>query len=326
MSSDSQNVNDNQEIDLSQISKKIGSFFENISTMIFKGILFIKKNIIVLGILFVLGAVLGFYIDKTSKSYMSEVIVTPNFGSNSYLYSKIDLLNSKISEGDTVFLKTNGFTNVKKIHKIEIKPILDIYEYIKGNAQSFELIKLMAEDGDLNKIIEDKLTSKNYPFHQLQIATSVKFENESLVKPLLKFLNTTDYYSKLKKEYVNNVNIKLSQNDSIIKQIDGFLDNFKKTTNNGLKSSNLIYYNDNMQLNDIIKTKDALISEQGALRLEIVNYENIIKDISVVNNIENNKGLNNKMKLILPFLFLFLFFAFSILKSFYKTQLAKSKL
>ena len=49
--------NQDQEIDLSLLTKKIGNFFESISASIFIGILFIKKNIIKFGVLFILGAV-----------------------------------------------------------------------------------------------------------------------------------------------------------------------------------------------------------------------------------------------------------------------------
>jgi hypothetical protein len=81
-----------------------------------------------------------------------------------------------------------------------------------------------------------------------------------------------------------------------------------------------------MQLNEIIKTKEALIAEQGVHRLEIVNFDKIIKEISIVTNVKNTKGTNNKMKLILPVLFLFFFFSFTVFRSFYRRQLAKSKL
>ena len=47
---------DNQDIDLSEISKKIGGFFENISTAIFRGFLFFRRNILWVGILFIIGA------------------------------------------------------------------------------------------------------------------------------------------------------------------------------------------------------------------------------------------------------------------------------
>jgi len=323
MSSESQNNTDNQEIDLSQISKKIGGFFESISSAIFHGILFLKRNIVLIGIIFLVGAALGYYLDKTSKTYEHEIIVTPNFGSNDYLYSKINLLNSKIEERDTLFLKKIGIKDTKKINKIEIKPIIDIYKFIDSKPENFELIKLMAEDGEMKKIVEEKLTSKNYPFHELQISTSKIVTDESLVKPLMNYLNKSDYYSRLRTEYINNVKIKMAQNDSIIKQIDGFLDNFKRTTNNGLKSSNLVYYNDNMQLNDIIKTKDGLISEQGVHRLEMVNFEKTIKEVSVVTNIKNVKNINGKLKLVLPILFLFLFVALNMFSRFYRKQMSK---
>lgn len=322
MSTASQN-NDNQEIDLSQISKKIGNFFEGVSTSLFGIVLFIKRNIIVIGVLFVLGVGLGIYLDSNNKSYNHEIIVTPNFGSNDYLYSKINLLNSKIKERDTAFLVNLGFKDVDKISVVEIKPIIDVYKFINNNTANFELIKLMAEDGDLNKIMEDKLTSKNYPFHQIQAVTSKKITDDTFTKPLLKFLNTSDYYTRLRKEYINNVSIKMKENDSVIKQIDGFLNDFKKQTTNGSRSNNLVYYNENSQLNDIIKTKDGLINEQGALRLEIVDYEKIIKDISIVTNIKDTKSINGKLKLVLPILFIFLFFFFSILKAYYRKEMNK---
>lgn len=325
MSSNPQVNNDNQEIDLSQISKKVGEFFENCATSVFNGILFLKRNLIALAILFILGAGIGYYLDKTGKSYDSEIIVTPNFSSSDYLYSKINLLNSKITEGDTVYLKKLGFKETQKIAVIEVEPIIDIYKFINNNEQNFELIKLMAEDGDITKIAKDKLTSKNYPFHLLKISTSKKLANDAFVEPLLNYLNSSEYFQKVRKEYLNNIKIKNQQNDSIIKQIDDYLGNFKKS--NGVSKSNgLVNISDNTQLNDIIKTKEALISEQGTHRMELLNYDRVVKEISISTNIKNNSGLNNKMKLVLPFLFVFLFVTFSIFKSFYKKQLAKSKL
>ena len=326
MSSESQNNNDNQEIDLSQISKKIGGFFEGISNKFFRGILFIKRNIIVVGTLFVLGAGLGFYLDKTEKSYDNQIIVTPNFTSTDYLYSKIDLINSKISEGDTLFLKNIvGIKDTKHFHTIKIEPITDIYKFIGSNPVNFEFVKLLAEDGDLKKIVDDKLTSRNYIYHNISFSTSKPTTENQTVKPILDYLNNSDYYKIIQKEYLNNVKIKMKENDSIIAQIDGVLNSFSKTVNGTQKSDKLVYYNENTQLNEVIKTKNELIAEQGSHRLELVGIDKIIKESSSTINIRNTKGTNGKMKLVLPILFCFLFFFFSFLISFYKKQLAKSK-
>lgn len=116
-----------QEIDLGQVFKKIGNFFKSLIDKLFDVILFIKKNIIILAILFIIGAAIGFYLDKTNKRYNNEVIVAPNFSSVDYLYSKIELLEAKRKENDTVFFKELGFKNVKELGLIKIEPVLDVF-------------------------------------------------------------------------------------------------------------------------------------------------------------------------------------------------------
>lgn len=325
MSTNSQN-NDNQEIDLSQVSKKIGDFFEGIATNIFKVILFFKRNIIWVSILFILGAGLGFYMDKNTKVYDHQIIVQPNFGSIDYLYAKIELINSKIADNDTVFLKeVVGIKDSKKFKKIEITPITDVYKFIENKSQNFELLKLMAEDGDLKKILNENMTSKNYPYHLINFRTSNETNYEKTVNPILNYLNTSEYYSLIQKEFVNNIKIKMVENDSIINQINGFLNSFSNTVNGSQKSDKLVYYNENSQLNDVIKTKEELVGAQGYHRIELVNLDKIVKSNGEVINIKNTKSVNGKLKLVLPILFIFLFVIVGLLKSFYKKQMAKQK-
>lgn len=327
MSTASQNNADNQEIDLSQISKKIGNFFENISTSIFKAIVFVKKNIKVIGILFFIGVGLGLYIDISNKTYSNQLIVSPNYESNDYLYSKINLINSKIRENDTVFLKeVVGFKDPWKIRKINIQPINDVYKFIDNKPSNFELIKLMAEDGDLAKIIENNVTSKNYPNHIIIYTTIGITTNEQTVNPILKYLNNTDYYKSIQKENLNNINLKIKENDSIIKQIDGVLNSFSRAVNGSQRNNKLIYYNENTQLNDVIKTKNELILEQGYHRIELVNLDKIIKDNSVIINNKTEDSLFEKAAFILPLFFIVIFVLIRYFNVFYKKQLAKSKL
>ena len=317
---------DNQEIDLSKISKKIGGFFENISTSIFKGFLFFKRNILWVGILVALGVGIGLYLDKTTKVYDNEIIVSPNFGSVDYLYAKIDLISSKINDNDTLFLKNViGIKEPKKLKKIAVQPITDVYKFIDNKVQNFELIKLMAEDGDIKKIVNESITSKNYPYHLISYTTDKETSDEKTVQPLLKYLNKSDYYALIQKEYVNNIKVKMTANDTIISQINGLLNAFSSNTNGSQKSDKLVYYNENSQLNEVIKTKDALVNEQGLHRIELVNLDKIVKDNSATLNIKNTKIVNGKMKIFLPLLFLFLFVMAGYLNTFYKNQMAKLK-
>ncbi|MFV8269041.1 hypothetical protein ACNQGP_03780 [Flavobacterium sp. GT2N3] len=317
---------EDQEIDLTQISKKIIKLFERINTFLFRCIQFFVKNAIVIVVLLVLGVGLGYYLDATKKTYDHQIIVSPNFGSADYLYSKIDLIESKIQEGDTFFLKNVlGIKKPKEIIKIEIKPISDVYKFIENKTENFELIKLMAEGGDIKNILEDNLTSKNYTLHTIRFKTKKQTDTTETVQPILNYLNNTEYYKKVQKEAVNNIQIKMIQNDTIISQINGVLNGFSDRVNGSQKSDKLVYYNENTQLNDVIKTKETLIIEQGTHRVELVGLDKIIKDNSATLNIENTNSVNGKLKMILPVLFLLLFILIYLFSGFYKNQLQKSK-
>ncbi|HEX8563962.1 MAG TPA: hypothetical protein VF676_13375 [Flavobacterium sp.] len=315
---------DDQEINLSDISRKVGNVFQNLNTAIFRGIRFVVKNAVILLILLALGVGIGLYLDKTQQTYDHQIVVTPNFNSVDYLYSKVELIEAKIKERDFAFLRKIGIQDPEKLSKIEVEPVVDIYGFINRSEYNFQIFKLMAEDGDIKKIIEDRPTSKNYPYHMISYSTKSRTNVDKTVKPLLAFLNNSEFYRKVQKEYVNNVHMKMRANEQTIMQINGILNELAMTEGSGGKSSNLVYINENTQLNDVLKTKDRLVDEQGNRRIELVSVDRIIKDNSVTTNIENTKAVNGKLKLVLPLLFIGLFVLFGIFRSFYRSESAKA--
>lgn len=325
MSTSPKNKSEDQEIDLSMISKGIGNFFKNISTGIFNLIQFVIKHIIFIGILIVIGVGLGMYLDQTRKSYDHQIIVQPNFGSTDYLYAKIDLIQSRIKEHDTLFLKAIGIQDPEMFSKIEVTPIVDVYRFINNSEQNFELLKLMSEDSDIKKIVEERATSKNYLYHLISFKTRELTTSKKTVEPLLKYLNSSEFYTKIQKEYINNEQIRMKVNEVTIAQIDGVLNSFSNSVTENSKSDKLVYYNENTQLNDVILTKDKLVREQANLRIEMVSLDKIIKANTQTLNIENSAAINGKLKLILPLILVLLYFFAYNFVSFYRTHAARSK-
>lgn len=323
MSATPQTNPDNQEIDFSHISRRIGDKFEDFSTWIFKGFLFIKKNIILLIILFLVGAGLGIYVDRSNKVYDHQIIVSPNFGSTEYLYSKIDLLAAKITEGDSAFLIKAGIKDSKKLSNISIKPITDVYKFIENKPENFELLKLMAEDGDINKIVVDEVTSKNYPLHMISYTTNSITDESKTVEPILAYLNDSDYFKAIQKIYLQNLHLKYSSNDTIINQIDGILNEFSANKSGEGKSDKLVYYNENTQLNDVINTKNELVKDKANIQIEFLNADHIVKKKSSVINIKNTESINGKMKFVFPFVFISLFIIFGLVRAYYRHQMLK---
>jgi hypothetical protein len=315
-----------QEIDLGQLSKKIGNFFQTLIDSFFEFILFLKRNIIIIAALFILGVVLGYFLDKKTKVYDHEIVVLPNFGSVDYLYSKINLINSKIKEGDTVFLKSIGIKEPKKLDLVEVEPIIDVYRFVEQRESNFDLIRLMAEDGDLDKIIEDKITSKNYPFHLILIKTQKKFKKDEFIDPIMSYLESSEYFSVVQKEMFQSLKTEIASNEQTIIQINNILNEFNNTTASNSKSDKLIYYNENNQLNDVIKSKEEVVNKLTNNRISLINYQKTIKEVTSTLNIKNTKGTNGKLKLVLPFLFVFLFMTVVFMIKFYKRQMIKRNL
>lgn len=321
-----QDTND-QEIDIFQLSRSIGRFFDRVNTSIFRSIQFFVRNWIIVLTLVVIGFGLGWYLDSSRKSFQNKVIVAPNFGSVDYLYAKIDLIEAKILSGDTVFLKNVvGIPHPETIKKIEIKPISDAFKFVEDKEQNFELIKLIAEDGDINKVLVDNIVSKNYTFHTISFISSELADEKQLTEPLLKYLNNSEYFNSIQKIGFKNLEQEIAQNDTIIAQIDNVLNGFSSTVKNANKNDKLVYYNENTQLNDIIKTKQYLVNEQGKNRLKIVRFDKTIKEINSTLNIKNTQSVNGKLKFILPILFILIFILSGFIFNFYKKQLLKEKL
>lgn len=312
MSTENQNI-DNQEIDLGSLFSKTADFFNN---LILKGFTFLKKNGLMLLGLFVVGVVIGFILDIKSKSYVSEIVVNTNHTGNEYLYSKVEELNNELKSDD----KKNGADlNPKIVSKIEIEPIIDVYSFVNNqavannaqNSQNFEMIKLLSESSDINKVIEDEMTSKNFYYQKVNIYSSEKI-SEKEVNKALKFLNKDSYFDSIKNLNLQNISKRITQNDTILKQIDLLIEGYKRSLDRG--SSSLIK-SENSEVGQLISQKRDLLNQIAQDKLSLVSQTKLVKDYTIVLNSENTKGLSNKRKIILPFLLIVLFLGYKTLSS-----------
>ncbi|WP_396141554.1 hypothetical protein [Flavobacterium sp.] len=310
-----------QEIDLGLVAKGIKNFFQGIINSFFDFIFFLKKKIIIVGSLFVIGVVLGYFLDKNS-SYTQDILVIPNFGSNEYLYKKIDFLNSRIIEKDTAFFKSIGVSNSDNISKIEINAVNGVFQFVNQGGeikQNFELLKLMAEEGNIQEIVKSDVASKNYYLHNIRFKTSEKISQKNVVDPFIDYLQDNDFYKIQQKIYQKNIYDKIQFNDSLTIQIDNLLLNL---ANN--KAGN-ISFSEEKGISELINKKDQLITETQALNVQKHQYDEIIKTQNIsINNI-NSIGLNNNMKFFLPFMFIIIYLIFHNFMLLYKKQIIRTK-
>lgn len=321
---DNKNIND-QTIDITTILKGTSVFFQSLNSKIYQMIQFVLKHSVVLGILLVLGFGVGFYLEETKKTYNNSVIVKTNFGSSDYLYCKIDLLFSKISDNDTIFLKSIGIKDPSQLAFIEIHPVIDIYGFIRNsttaeNDHNLEVLKLLSEDSDMKTLIMERTTSKNYDFHVINFITKSVLDRKEILEPLLKYLDNSEYYSNAKAVYLENSKAKIEVNKIMITQIDGLLSTFTKENLQTGQSDKSVYINENSQINDLIKTKDALVSEIGYIKQELQRRDKTIKESSSTINVYNTRTIGSKLKVVLPATLILFYLLIIGFVNFYKKQ------
>src|SRR5690554_5806149 len=91
--------NNNEEIDLGDLFRLIKRFFEKIGNLLLRFLSFLLRNAIVLIILIVIGAIIGYFWQKSIEPlYKTEIIVATSFGSQEYLFKAIDEAEYKFSE------------------------------------------------------------------------------------------------------------------------------------------------------------------------------------------------------------------------------------
>ena len=110
--------------------------------------------------------------------------------------------------------------------------------------------------------------------------------------------------------------------EETLSQINNILNELPKQSG----KSTSVYISENNQLNEIIQSKKDLINKQAYNKIRMINYQNIIKEVTSTLNIKNTKGTNGKLKLILPVLFVFLFMVIVFFRKFYKKQMLKRNL
>lgn len=311
MNTDNQNIP--EEIDLIKLKQSISNA---INRSILNTFLFFKKNVYKFVIIITSGIVLGGFLDNYFKNYLAEIVVNSNFTNNEYLYSKIDKLNSefgiKVKNKDLL----KEVPNVEKFSKIQVEPIVDIYAFVNNqavgnnaqNSQNFEMLKLMSENGDINKIIKDQITSKNYQLQKINLFSRTKV-SEKEVKSIIKYLNKDSYFDSILNLNIKNIRDRISKNDSTVKQIDDLIKSYSISLAKG--NTNVLIKNENTEVNNLIDQKNSLLRIIDDDKLSLVTKNKIIRENTIVINQTNNKGITNKLKFILPIIFILLFLIYN---------------
>lgn len=278
-----------EEVDISQIFSLIGKAFKalfdfivSIFAFILKAFLllalFIRNNIIKLGLALLVGFIVGFISDRYEKDYFtSSMIVEPNFQTNSQLLETVKLY------GDLV--KRNDSTNLAKMLNISESDAAKI-QSISIEARSNENIKIKSYNEfvketdtlvlkDVNfTAYKESLEESDYNQYNITVDSRAvdiygKIKNSFLKIP------TTDYAEALKEAELKNLNESENEIKQSLDDIDSLRAAYKTAMLNSSKNNSESGSSNNVYLGQDSERKN---TELELFNIEI-RYQNRLRDV-----------------------------------------------
>jgi len=312
------------EIDIRSIYHSFKEKWNSFLVLCYGAMLYLLKFWYIILLLIILGLTLGYFSQKDAKpSKIATILVKANFDSGDYLYNSVEQLQLKIDKVDTAYFRTNKInTAILNVNNIEVEPVINFQDITGEYEKADNNLETMVRNLEFEK--ETKLAevfNTKYKYHTMIIKMG-GYATDATLESIFTYLNSGKLIEDLTNVGRKNLELRIAQNDSTLKQIDIVFDNYRN--NESLKSpSNQIFVVDkNIDISQVIEKKIEVMDESEKLRKELVLADQLIMPI---NKLEVNDAkktlLKNKMltyPVTLVFLFMFGSFLLFLFRGFVK--------
>lgn len=299
------NQQNSDEIDLRYIYRRSKIGMRNMIRNLIKIVDFYVKFWIVVVILILLGVGYGLYKDlNKTEVYQNKLVVIPNVESIDYLYDKIESIDRKVKNRDSIFLEPIFHKNFRLIKSLKIEPVVDLYNFIGKDEINLDVIRVFGQNKDLTDYAENFVTSKNYKYHTLEVTIQGKENSMEIITNLLTFLNGNEHYRQYFEMYKQMKTFEIAQYEQMLGQLDSLI----KGSASSLSANNSgVAVNTSSDLHELINTKADILKDLYEKKKESIDLTEPIKLVNVDYNLKQKRffSISNKLKYPLMFLFLF---------------------
>ena len=310
--------NNSDEIDLGQLFKLIGRGFNAIFQFFLRLFLYLKKNLIILIGLIILGFALGYALSKiVSKKLKTEVIVKPQFESKNYLYDAIDEIQANIEANDTLFFKSIGITNID-FNGLEVVINRVVEEgTTETDSKYLELLQSFENTEAISDIVRAELQNKSSFNHRITFFYKNQKLGQDFAKKVLEHLNSNTYFSELQNIYKENARDRIDRNKQLLNQVDLIITNYSKKMGNQdstLGNDRIVLDNqETVNITGLFSLKNELIRDIENKKLDLLKNDQAIQIINFGKPQQVQRSFFGKKIILVPLLFLGLFFLISFL-------------
>ena len=233
------NNNNEEEVDLGSLFVIIGkgfSKFFNFIGSIFKGIfhvlisilIFLKENIIKIGVAAIVGLVVGAFLEvKKIDTFESELLLEPNFKSARQLYENINYYNNLVKQKDTAgLIKTFKLDKeyATSLKKFEIEPVKTENDII--NSYNDFILSVDTATVKSYSFLEFKTSFTNYDYKVHKVTVKAEKNNvfDKLDDVIISSVVRNKYFNTLK----GLTNKNLNRTDSLYRENLTQIDSLRK--------------------------------------------------------------------------------------------------
>ncbi|PCJ97719.1 MAG: hypothetical protein COA50_04570 [Flavobacteriaceae bacterium] len=319
------------EIDLGQLFKLIGRGFDTVFTGFLRVFLYLKKNLVVLLILGIIGLGAGYGLGKIiERLKKTEVIVNPNFESKDYLYGVVKELQSKIKGKDTTFYNALGIDlDAVRGFKIEVAPVQEVDDKL-DLGEDLKYLEFLGDhlkdDNSIKQVVKNAVISSSYVNHKITFYyKNADFGQDAAIK-IMRHINENLHFNELKEIYLKNSAERIAENIVLMKQIDVLIENYSKALGNKSEQpegDGMVMLGGEQGLNipSLFNLKNTLIQSTATNKLAIKHQQDTIQILNFGLSQEIEKNFFNHGLFLIPFILIGLFFVWSFIKFLNKKSL-----
>ncbi len=294
------NQNQEQEVDLvpvfvwisngfKNLFNGIGNIFKSIGHFLILFLIFIKKNLIIVGITSILGIAGGWYLkDQISNVYSAKVLVKPNFKSVAQLISNINHYNSLTEQEDYTSLSKALAISQEKAATLQGMEITAEF----NETELLQEYDALARESDTmaleNFTFEGFMAAKrdiDYEFHSIEITGNDRDVLESVIPQIINVEeNTMIKAQRMALRETTTFDLKTKENQLV--EIDSLIAAYEsaiKTSDISSGSGTNIHLGDQRPseaLNQLFNQKRYLLEEMSEIREDKYTYGETIHTVS----------------------------------------------
>lgn len=307
------NNNQNEEIDLGDLFKLFKRGFNKIGELFLILIIFLKRNAIILISLIVVGAVIGYFLQSSSKKYNeSSVTIHSFYDSQDYLYKSVNELNWEIKNRHEILAEEfNINADTLKMISLEVKPLERVTNL---SNEEKEYITLLKEEGAYSQEDLMQIVLRSSELHKIKIKHPEGFDITHFFEAFRERLLENKSYAEIHQTEIKNIKESIKSNRESIRQIDTILKSYNANLNQkNLGNSTFYSSENNLNVGEILSEKKELRYSISRLEEQLVKQKDFISPIDEPKTAEFEEPTLSKEIITIPILFVFLFFGIRFL-------------